>query len=189
LQLQVGDKQRLMLADGIGHGATAHRIVTTLADYLTELSRANSPPQQLDDCLRHMDHLLHQQAEGAQAAVALVDVDPETEVLEVAVVGNLQVHYLTPKLNIHFPSMLGMVGGRFPRQVLISRSRIHPASLLALFSDGLDSAGACAYLSDLRARSTQHSLRIQSEVEIMLSRFGHPSDDASCALLWFAEAS
>lgn len=187
LKLDTGASQRLMLADGIGHGATAHRIVTLLAEQLTALCRDRRPLLELDDCLAELHQLLQGQIDAAQAAVALVDVNPVRKEVSAVSVGNIQVHYFTPAMSVHFPSMHGMVGGRFPRQLHITRAPLTSASLLALFSDGLDSAPACQYLNDLHARSTMHGLQLQAEAETLLHRFGKLSDDASCALLWFEE--
>lgn len=187
LSLGFGTRQRLMLADGIGHGTTAHRIVTTLSQHLSWLCSDRTPMPDLEECLLDLHRLLEQEISDSQAAVALVDVDRERRELDVAIVGNVQVHYLTPELKLHFPSMSGMVGGRFPRQVHSTRTSIQPASLLAMFSDGLDAAAAARHLSNLHARSTGHGMQMQAEAQTMLQRFGLPSDDASCGLLWFEE--
>jgi hypothetical protein len=187
LSLNTGMSQRLMLADGMGHGVDAHRVVTRLADQLTALCRDRRPLLELDDCVAVLHQMLQGQVDGGQAAVALVDISPHRKELAAVIVGNIQVHYFTPEMNLHFPSLHGMVGGRLPRQLHITRAPLSSASLLALFSDGLESAPASQYLSDLHARSTMHGLQLQAEAETLLQRFGRLSDDASCALLWTEE--
>ncbi|MFM7315128.1 MAG: SpoIIE family protein phosphatase [Cyanobium sp.] len=178
-----------MLADGIGHGAKAHRIVMMLAERLKLLSSSSSPVPGIADCLTGLHQELQLRIDGGQAAVALVDVNTDRDELAVISVGNIQVHYFTPATGFHFPSMHGMVGGRFPRQLHVVRTALCSQSLLALFSDGVDSAPASRYLGDLHARSTVHGLQIQAEVESVVSRFGRSEDDASCALLWFEEGT
>lgn len=185
LNLDMGNGQRLMLADGMGHGEAAHRIVISLAEHLKWLCNGSRPMPNLETCLEQLHQLLLMQINGAQAAVALVDIDTKQKVLQVAIVGNVQVHYFTPETNLRFPSMHGMVGGRFPRHLQRTSTCLESGSLLALFSDGLDSTAACQELSSLHAHSTVHGLRIQSEAETMLRRHSMLSDDASCALLWF----
>lgn len=189
MTLDVGSSHRLMLADGIGHGLHAYQIVTALGDHLKALCNIRIPSPDVETCLESLNHLLHHELVGGQAAVALVDINTQKRFLKVAIVGNVQVHYFMPELRIQFPSMDGMVGGRFPRQLNSTCAPIQSASLLALFSDGLDAMDACQYLSDLHARQTSHGRHMQAEAEAMLDRCGKDSDDASCALVWFEEST
>lgn len=189
LKLVFGDTTRLMLADGIGHGPEAHRIVTALADQLTWLCRRSNSLPGLDTCLKTLHQQLQQQAEGDQAAVALVDVDTRTSNLAVVSVGNIQVHYHATDVHTTFLNQHGMVGGRFPGHLRISRAPLKPAALLALFSDGLESSAVGEHLLHLHSRSGAVAPCIQPEAEMMLKRFGKSSDDASCALIWIGETA
>jgi hypothetical protein len=184
---QVDGIHRGMLADGIGHGRQAHRIVSLLADHLAWFCRRSTPLINLDDCMVGLHQFLQEQGSDWQAAMALIDVDPHKRCADVIVVGNIQVHHLSVDEGMSVPSLRGMVGGRLPAHLPITHWPISASCLIGMFSDGLTSAPAYAHLKELQDRGVRQRLNIQSEAETMINRFGRLTDDASCALLQVIE--
>jgi len=183
LMLKLGAIHRLMLVDGIGHGQHAHSIVRCLIQQLTWICQRSSRLIGLADCLHALHALLRQQGSDAQAAVALLDVNSDLGSLRGLSIGTVQVHVQTGETSHCFPSLCGMLGGRLPSQLLESSCRIDASSLVAVFSDGVESQGAREYLKALATRHSHQHLEMQSEADLIVRRFGRISDDASCALL------
>lgn len=182
-----GDVLRVMVADGIGHGVHAHRIVQSLQDQLAWICRRSHPLIGLGECMADLNRCLQEQGREAQAAVALADLNAREQWMDVLVVGNIEVHCHHGGDRRHVPCLRGMVGGRFPGHLPVTHWSIGTGTLVGLYSDGLDSAAARDQLSRLHDRGRHHHLDIQAEAEAMVQRCGKPNDDALCALLHLQE--
>lgn len=174
---------RVMLADGIGHGRRAHRIVTLLLDHLDWISHRATEPLTVAESMDSLHIMLLEQGMEAQAAVALLDIQTDRNSVAVVSVGNIDVQYLASGTSLSFPSMRGMVGGIYPRQLKVSHQQMEDRSLLCLMSDGVDAARTRAYLHQLHQRHPGQPLQVQREAEAIVEDFGSLSDDASCVLI------
>lgn len=189
ISLDNGAVQRLMLADGIGHGQHAHQIVRLLEQQLSWLCQRSTELINLADCLINFHQVLKRQGADWQAAVALVDLNRRQKSLSVAIVGNVEVRCIEACSSSAFPGMRGMVGGRLPSQLLISQRRMQNESLIGIFSDGVESRSTVDYLDQLRERRCRRALPMQTESESIIRDFGKLTDDASCALTWISGVS
>jgi serine phosphatase RsbU (regulator of sigma subunit) len=179
LAVRVGETQRVMLADGIGHGSHAYQIVDLLKQQLHWICTRSTKLMRLDKSLEALHKLLCQETMDCQAAVALVDLDLQTFQLQGISIGNIQTHFLSSGAHGSFPMINGMVGGRFPRHVKANVYSIDSDSVLALFTDGIHPGGASQYLQRLSSLQSLSRLNPQMEAESIVSRFGSSSDDAS----------
>lgn len=183
LSLEIGSICRIMLADGIGHGSNAHRIVQGLRQQLIWLCERSTQLLDLTDCLVSLHHYLEQQVKQSQAAVALLDLDLETHKITSLITGNVMVRYASAERYVQCLQMPGMLGGRLPTTLRATTLDMQSGSLLSLCSDGVDSSGTGDYLIS-RCRAGMHrGLHIQAEAEAMLRQFGRITDDASCILV------
>jgi len=183
IRISVGEVDRFMLADGIGHGSRAKAIVDLLCQQLDWICRRTSRISNLCDCMRSLHEQLRVEGSSCQAAVALVDVDRRHGELDVVSIGNVEVHVQTPEANINFPSIRGMVGGIFPRTIHESHSRLEEGGLICLVSDGVVAERARQHVHGLRHHSQDGWLNVQSEAESIVASFGSVNDDASCLLV------
>lgn len=178
-----GNIVRVMVADGIGHGIHAHRIVQSLQIQLSWICKRSHPLIDLNACMADLHRCLQEQGQEAQAAVALADLNAEEQWMHALVVGNIEVHCHNRDDSHHVPSLRGMVGGRFPGHLPVTHVPIGSRTLVGLYSDGLDAAPTRDQLTRLHDKGRRHNLDIQAEAEAMVRRFGKPNDDAICALL------
>lgn len=184
---QVGKIHRAILADGIGHGHQAHRIVTLLADQLNWFCDRSTQLLDLEECMVGLHQVLQEKGSDWQAALALIDMNLQTQSVETIIVGNIQMHYLTAEEGMTVPSLRGMVGGKLPAHLPVTRWPMKASCLIGIFSDGLPSGPACAHMKSLQDRGVRQRLDVQSEAEKMVAQFGRLTDDASCALLQAVE--
>lgn len=187
LALRIGSTYRLMLADGIGHGSSAHRIVEALREHLIWICRRSSRLIGLDDCLVSLHHCLQQQNNTSQAAVALLDLDPDLKTFHSLIAGNVMVRYACAERCTSCLNMPGMVGGRLPTTLRMTTVNMQVGGILSLCSDGMETAGMDDYLLSRCRTGMRRELCLQSEAEAMLQRFGKITDDASCALVSIQE--
>ncbi|MBV7695680.1 SpoIIE family protein phosphatase [Streptomyces sp. TRM70350] len=121
----------LMLADGLGHGAKAAQASGAAVQ---ELHRTGHlPPVEI---LRHLNTALRT-TRGAAVAVAQVDMD--TDQLGFAGIGNIGARLHTDGAWQPLVSHPGIVGAHFPATVPLRQLPWRPDSLLVLHSDGLPS--------------------------------------------------
>ena len=182
LCLQKGSTIRIMLADGMGHGARAHQIVSELSRGLAWIGQRSSTLLPLADCMRSLHSLLQQQGSQAQACVALLDVDLEAGLIRCLNVGNIQVLVHAPERSRALVNLAGMVGGHLSRSLRVSEMTIAPGSLLSLCSDGIESKTARDCLLSIQQRGMCGPLDLQQEAELLLQQTAKSSDDASCVL-------
>jgi hypothetical protein len=183
LAVKVGGTHRLMLADGIGHGTHAHNIVCLLQQQLLWICNRSTQLMGLVESLEALHWLLRQQTSDCQAAIALVDLELQPFRLQGISVGNIQVYIQSKCGQCGLPSMNGMVGGQFPRHIKTTSHSVESDSVLALFTDGINSKGVMQYLRVLGSLQSFPSLNPQAEAETIVSRFGCFNDDASCGLV------
>lgn len=176
-----------MLADGIGHGCSAHRIVQGLQKQLSWICERSTRLMALADCLVSLHLYLQQQANQSQAAVALLDLDREQQLITSLIAGNVMVHYTSAERSTQFLNMPGMVGGRLPTSLRATTVPMQAGSILSMCSDGVDSYGTGDYLISRCRFGLHRNLHIQAEAETILQRFGKITDDASCVLVSIQE--
>ncbi|MFF5370870.1 SpoIIE family protein phosphatase [Streptomyces sp. NPDC013187] len=129
VQANSGTCLTLMLADGLGHGAEAATASTAAIDELHRI--AHLPPAQI---LRHLDRALRT-TRGAAVAVAQLNTD--TDELGFAGVGNVGARMRTAQAWQPLVSHPGIVGAHFPARVPVQHLPWRRDSLLLLHSDGL----------------------------------------------------
>lgn len=183
ISLQRDGTLRLMLADGIGHGPHAHRVVAQLGEHFRWVCGRSSTMPDLADCMRDLHQLLKAQQQTDQAAVALVDVNTDSAQIAGLSVGNVKVHSLAPGLEFSFPCLNGMVGGHLPRQLPVLVRPCAPEALLTLHSDGVSSRALLQYLGTLVSSGYRSRLGAQAVADAVLRGCGKTSDDASCAVV------
>ena len=182
-RITLGDLDRFMLADGIGHGSKARVIVDLLGQHLDWICRRTSRIISLCDCMQSLHEQLRAEGSACQAAVALMELDRRDGELHVVSIGNVEVHVQTPDVNINFPSIRGMVGGIFPRTIHESPSRLEEGGLICLVSDGVVAERARQHVHGLRHHSQDGLLDIQLEAQRIVESCGSVNDDASCLLV------
>jgi hypothetical protein len=175
--------QRMMLADGIGHGSHAHRIVQRLGEQLTWICRRSTGATNLTTCVRDLHQRLKELGHNAQAALALLDLDPRSGQLSAVVIGNIQMLVLSPEKDDSLPAQAGMLGGRLPSRLATCERTIDCRTLLAVHSDGVAGAGLREHLRAVGMLRMTAEPRLQDEAAAIVQRFGSPADDASCALI------
>lgn len=186
--MQLGPIQRLMLTDGIGHGLHAFRIVEDLNQQLIWLcQRSQAYRIGLLECLQNLHRLLRQRGHDHQAAMALLDLDPNDRKLEAIIIGNIEVHIHRSGFHLCLPAQPGMVGGRLPSQPRPMRHALEEGTLLSLFSDGVDGRNALPGLKAMVERGNLHRLDMQAEADAFLRLLARSTDDASCVLVHLGE--
>ncbi|GAB2865385.1 SpoIIE family protein phosphatase [Streptomyces deserti] len=130
-RVRSGTRLTLMLADGLGHGAKAAHASTAAVE---ELRRAaHLPPAEI---LRRL-HTALRPTRGA--AVAVAQLDSDTEHLCFAGVGNVGARLHTAGTWKPLVSHPGIVGAAFPATVPVQSAPWRRDSVLVLHSDGLPS--------------------------------------------------
>ena len=186
---QQPNQLRLMLADGLGHGPSAHAAVAQLRQRLEWIHRRGSEPLPLNRCLLELDQDLRSQGRGHQAAVALLDLQGDSGQLSALVVGNVQVHTLGRDGLRSVTSRNGMVGGNLPRNLQATDTVLGPNALILVHSDGVSSGDCRRLLEQLGSPARLQQLNAQVLSQRIVSRHGRWSDDASCAVVLNRDAS
>jgi hypothetical protein len=187
--LQRDQTLRLMLADGIGHGAHAHGVVTQLVDHFHWICSRTSSLISIADCMRELHLLLRAQQQIDQAAVAMVEVDTESGLIAALSVGNVKVYGVADGSCFRFPCLNGMVGGHLPQQLPVTLRQPQQPSLLLLHSDGLSSRAVLAYLEQLFGTRSRAPYSAQPIADAVLHHCAKPSDDAACAAVLLQEGA
>lgn len=173
-----------MVADGLGHGINANRIVLQLIRQMNWLCKRSHEFPGIAECLHDLDKqmkALNQQ--GAQSAIALADINAERKEINIAGIGNIvsccfyqgEIHY--------FPTMNGMIGGRMPGHIQIHQHITQQPALLAMFTDGLNSRIAQDYLLRLSTSSRLKNHNVQLIANQVVRTARSLNDDASCAVM------
>lgn len=187
LMIHHGTLHRMMLADGIGHGSRAHAIVELLKQQLLWISQRSTQWLELAQCLQDLHRSLINLSSGAQAAVALVDLHCDSKqqnaFLAGISIGNIEVQIQTGSSQTCLPTMPGMVGGHLPSQLTVSTYPVGPDTLVALFSDGVETRAAKTYLRTCVERHRSMTMELRHEAEAIVATFGRLTDDASCLLV------
>lgn len=182
--VQKGTTTRLMLADGIGHGSTAHQIVTGLINQFQWLSTRSQVLPSIAECFLNLDRMLKRMdQQTAQAAVAITDIDIHRCVISSAGIGNVETFYFCLGAEQQFTSMKGMVGGRMPSQFNLHHAPLESPSIIALITDGIDRQSARSSLRAFSASSSLRTQRPQLLAEHIVKTSSSSFDDASCALM------
>jgi hypothetical protein len=179
---------RLLLADGIGHGPHAHRVVSQLSDHFHWICGRSSSLIGMEDCMRELHAVLRGNPQTDQAAVAMMDVHRETGVIAVLSVGNVRVHSAAQAGCFSFPCLNGMVGGHLPRRLPVTVRQAQKHCLLLLHSDGLSSRAVLPYLEELFRTLGATPSAAQPMADALLLRCAKGSDDAACAMVVLQEA-
>lgn len=131
-----GKRLKLAVFDGLGHGKDANEAATLGGDWL-----ASNHHKTLEQCM-HGTNLAMEKSRGA--AVGMVDCCLSTGALSCAVVGNIRVMQFSNKDAWRANGVDSVLGGRRApqwknRSVRLESIPKMPHSVLAIFSDGLDS--------------------------------------------------
>jgi hypothetical protein len=187
LAIHHGSLHRMMLADGIGHGSQAHAIVELLKKQLLWITQRSTQWLGLAECLQDLHRSLFNHNSGLQAAVAVVDLHCDSKqqnpFLAGISIGNIEVQIQTGYSQTCLPTMPGMVGGHLPSQLTVSTYPVGPDTLVALFSDGVETRAAKTYLRTCAERHRSVTMELRHEAEAIVERFGRLTDDASCLLV------
>ena len=180
---------RMMLADGIGHGQTAHNSVRMLQQQFSWFYERSQSSGSLSQCVREMHERMKQGACNGQAAVAVVELDTATGLLNALSIGNVKTHLIGMGSGtgtatvLTMPCLNGMVGGTLPSHLPLSVEQLETWSLLISHSDGISARALRPYLESFGESRTIHTGEAQSMANQIVERFGKRSDDASCAVV------
>ena len=174
---------RVMLADGIGHGAHAHAVVQQLQQQFRWICGRSADWISIADCLLELHRLLRESRRDLQAAVAMLDVDADTWKVSALCVGNVKAHQVSATAVLSVPCLNGMVGGQMPQRLPLFQQNWPAETLLTLHSDGVSTRGLLPYLQTLLWSGSQRHLQAQPIADTVLGRFGKTNDDASCVVL------
>lgn len=179
---------RLLLADGIGHGQQAHRVVSELCNHFDWICGRSSSLIGMEDCMRELHALMRGNQQTDQAAVAMLEINRESGVVAVLSVGNVRVHSVAIAGSFSFPCLNGMVGGHLPKQLPVTLRQAQEPCLLVLHSDGLNSRSVMPYLDRLIGTLGSSHRNAQPIADALMEHCAKRSDDAACAVLLVQEA-
>lgn len=175
---------RVMVADGLGHGINANRVVLQLIRQMNWLSERSHIFPDITECLHNLDKQLKAlNQQGAQSAIALADINTEENEITLASIGNIESYCFNQGEAHRFPAMNGMIGGRMPGHIQIHQYITQQPALFAMFTDGLDSRTAQDYLLRLSSSSRlqKHNAQLIANQVVRAAR--SLNDDASCAVM------
>lgn len=162
--LREGERLRLVVADGVGHGMHARSAAATAVDALRGAVAT-------DVALLDLDPRLH---DSRGCAIAVVDIDEGARTARMSGVGNVEVHHVkldgTTRL-MGRPGSLGQRGRKL--RVHVEDLSLDPRDVVVVFSDGLLSRTALA-----RRDPTVHEHPIVV-AQKLLQEFGRKNDDAT----------
>ena len=174
---------RLMLADGMGHGQSAHNAVKRLKQTFSWFCERSQTMGSLADCIREMHNGMKDRGASNQAAVALIDLNLASGLCSALSIGNVKAHLISNHSVLTMPSLNGMVGGQLPASLPIAVEHLKSWSLLVVHSDGVSASAVRPYLESLPISHTHIAGEAQLLAKQMVERFGKNSDDASCAVV------
>lgn len=174
---------RLMLADGIGHGQTAHNAVKRLKQKFSWCCERSQTMGGLADCVREMHDWMKDRGASNQAAVAVIELNSTSGLLSALSVGNVKAHLIGHRSILTMPCLNGMVGGQLPASLPVAVEHLKPWSLLVVHSDGISARALRPYLESLPMSHTHIAGEAQRLAQTMVERFGKASDDVSCAVV------
>ena len=187
--LQRDQTMLLMLADGIGHGTHAHRVVNQLSERFNWIYGRSRSMIGIADCMRELNVLLRAEKQSDQAAVALLEVNTESGLIGALSVGNVRIHSVGESSCFSFPCLNGMVGGTLPRQLPVSLRQAEQPSVLLMHSDGVSSREVVPYLQKIIGSKVRADRNAQTIADALLQHCAKLNDDASCAVVVIQEAS
>ena len=174
---------RLMLADGIGHGQTAHNAVKLLKQKFSWFCERSQTMGGLAQCIQEMHDWMKDRGPSNQAAVAVIELNGTSGVLSALSVGNVKAHLIGHHSILTIPTLNGMVGGRLPASLPLTVEQLKPWSLLVVHSDGISARALHPYLKSLPMSHTHIAGEAQLLAQRIVDRFSKSSDDASCAVV------
>jgi phosphoserine phosphatase RsbX len=158
-----GDRYRIAVIDGLGHGAQAAVAAQAAIDVLGANPRLD-PGAVLAQC-----HLALRTTRGAAMGVALIDLGAQR--LTFAGVGNVETLFLTPSEKKRLGSARGIVGSVLPRIIPVEVA-LEDGWWLVLHTDGVRNRYT---LVDLLADNATP----QEVADAMLMNWGRSTDDAT----------
>ena len=182
-----GTLLRLMLADGIGHGQTAHNAVKLLKQKFNWLCERSQTMAGLAECIKEMHDWMKDRGASNQAAVALIELNVTTGILSALSVGNVRAHLIGHHGVLTIPCLNGMVGGQLPASLPLAVEQLKPWSLLVVHSDGISARAVHPYLERLPMSHTHMAGEAQLLAQKIVERFSKSTDDASCAVVVLSE--
>ena len=174
---------RLMLADGMGHGQSAHNAVKRLKQTFSWFCERSRSMGSLADCIREMHDGMKDRGTGNQAAVAVIDLNVTSGLCGALSIGNVKAHLIGSHSVLSIPCLNGMVGGRLPASLPIAVEHLKPWSLLVVHSDGISARAVLPFLESLPISHTHMAGEAQLLAQKIVDQFAKSSDDASCAVV------
>lgn len=176
---------RVMLADGLGHGVNAQRVVLHLIKQMSWLCERSNVLPGINECMIKLDQCLRKLNDhSAQAAVAIADINTDNCTITAAGIGNIETLYFYSGNTHRFHYCNGMIGGRMPSKLSIQQHQTTHGSIIGMFSDGLDIKIAEDYLRRLSERdSSLQNTTAQTIANKVVALSRSRNDDASCALV------
>ena len=174
---------RLMLADGIGHGQTAHNAVKLLKQKFNWICERSQTMGGLAECIQEMHDWMKDRGASNQAAVAVIELNVTTGILSALSIGNVKAHLIGLHSVLTIPCLNGMVGGQLPASLRLAVEPLKPWSLLVVHSDGISTRALRPYLESLPISHTHIAGEAQLLAQKIVERFCKSTDDASCAVV------
>ena len=167
LAVRVDGGLLLLIADGTGHGESAHAAATRIADFALRAGTSD---------LKRLMTGLHAALGGSVgAAVGALFVDPVRRTFRYAGVGNTGA---SRRMGVTWRSISrdGVLGMRLP-SLLEQQGTLERGDLLLLWTDGVSEMAAGAYAARNAYRAAGQLARD------LVEELGKPHDDASCIVL------
>lgn len=162
----------LAIVDGLGHGASAHKIAQRAQDYLLANWHSN-----IEEVLL----ALHEELSGVGgAAIGLAVIDLGNRVLRYVGVGNTVLRKIGAASE-GLLSIEGVVGARI-RKPLLQEVDIEASDLLVLYTDGVSGIK----IRDVRQLAEYNATYGARQI---VQKYGSPYDDATCILVKVSDAS
>lgn len=173
----------LLVMDAIGHGPVAHGITRlTLTSFSELIAQTSNTEIAADAVIRHLHSTLLNRHLDEQAAINLYRFDHIHGTAETVSIGNLVTYVINPKGITTLGSQNGMVGGRIPKTLNVQSLTLQDNTVLAVFSDGINSRDARDELG--KYVYGPYSQRALTETaRLLVEAFHRTYDDASCGLV------
>ncbi|MBL8715850.1 MAG: SpoIIE family protein phosphatase [Myxococcales bacterium] len=163
--LREGERLRLVVADGVGHGVHARAAAATAVDALRGVGATT------DVALLEVDHRLH---DSRGCAIAVVDVDEGARTARMSGVGNVEVHHVKADGTTRLAGRPGSLGQRGRKlRVHVEDLSLDPRDVVLVFTDGLLSRTTLTRRDPL---VHEHPILVAQK---LLQEFGRKNDDAT----------
>jgi len=179
-----GGRTGLIVGDIMGHGAAATALMAQLSTTAFALADAGLPPA---DMLRQLNRTALALPDSTLVTCAYAIIDPAAQSCEIAAAGHLPPVLAMPDHTTRVPEMPGGQSlGVGPASYGQARIRLHPGTILALYTDGLVETRTRPFdqgILALRSVLARGDRQLDTLCEDLISSLGeHHEDDITVVL-------